>query len=138
MSIETQIQDLIVALNNNTAALLAVNGSAVKATTSAPKVADKEVETPAPTKKTRGAKVKAPEPETPPAPEYTLEEVREMSSSLLEAEAISKDVLKAKITELGFNKMVDMDDDGLAALYEFMLEIYNDAQTTDADADEDL
>ena len=139
MSIENLIQDLIVALNNNTAAHLAVKGvecqGEEKEVTT---LAAKEVE--ATPKKTRAAKTKAPEPvvETPAAPEYTLTEVQELSSSLLEAEAIEKDVLKAKIKELGFNKMAEMSDDALAALYTFMLDIYNAASQEPANDDDEL
>ena len=150
--LENLLKDLIVALNNNTAAHLAsinVTGSNVKAddanaesdVDTEEQYEEEEVEeTPKPTRKSRAKAEPTTKAKSKKAPVVTLEEVKELSGEMADAGMVTVKETRTKIQGLGYNLMKEMSDDDLAELYNWLLSIKAEAEANadEEDEDEDL
>lgn len=151
--LENLLQELIEALNNNTAATLAAMGQESE---------DQQVEEQEPVaeapKASKGKAKKAPEPEPEPEPEVedepepepeakskasktkkaaiTLEMVKTKVGELSDEGLMDAKRARAQINELGFNALKDMDDESLADMMNWLLSV--EAEADNADEDDEL
>ena len=147
--LETLLQQLIEAINNNTKATLKACSVVHEAEAKMSDDATEEAEAPKAEeikpKRTRAAKTEAalvPTKKPAAKPALTIETVKELSAELNEHGIITVKETRAKIQELGYNLMKEMSDDDLAELYNWLLEqqaaAANDEADANGDNDEDL
>lgn len=137
--LENQIQELINALNNNTAAQLAVLGQQPASQViendepdDEADVEEEEVEEEVkPAKKSRAKAAKAKKPAV------TLDQCKELSSELADAGTLTVKETRAKINALGYNLMKEMADEDLAELYNWLLGVKAEADLNDNEDNED-
>lgn len=130
--IEQLIQELIAALNANTAAVKAASNVTVTSSGNVTLTAavdasalKPEVTAPAPTpepekKPARKPKTEAPKTETPPpAPALTLEDVRGLGQKILDLTG-STDVIRGYVATVGVKSLRELKEDQWAAAHQFL------------------